>query len=208
MKRPAFLCLFLLLILTSALHAEDVRLFIVYAEGKGFMLVRNGESQYVDFASRPPVGMELKTGDTVNLESRSTIELRLYPTTTVLKALSSTSFTVRAVYPNGNCDLDVAFGRVRTKTDDAIPSGEFSYNGIDLAAGAGGTDFGFDLVFGAGKELDLPVLATEQYPKGLGRTLPELRELLPEPPLDGNCCEANAESVNVQGAAACVIVNV
>jgi nicotinamidase-related amidase len=36
----------------------------------------------------------------------------------------------------------------------------------------------------AGKALGLPVLATEQYPKGLGRTLPELRELLPEPPLE------------------------
>jgi nicotinamidase-related amidase len=37
---------------------------------------------------------------------------------------------------------------------------------------------------GAAKELGLPVLATEQYPKGLGRTLPALRELLPSPPLE------------------------
>jgi nicotinamidase-related amidase len=36
---------------------------------------------------------------------------------------------------------------------------------------------------GAAKELGLPVLATEQYPKGLGETVPELREVLPEPPL-------------------------
>jgi nicotinamidase-related amidase len=43
----------------------------------------------------------------------------------------------------------------------------------------------------AGKELGMPVLATEQYPKGLGRTIPELRELLPEPPLEKtnfSCC--------------------
>jgi nicotinamidase-related amidase len=39
-------------------------------------------------------------------------------------------------------------------------------------------------LIGAAKELDLPVLATEQYPKGLGRTLPELREVLPEAPLE------------------------
>jgi nicotinamidase-related amidase len=38
-------------------------------------------------------------------------------------------------------------------------------------------------LIGAAKELGLPVLATEQYPKGLGETLPELREVLPEPPL-------------------------
>ena len=36
----------------------------------------------------------------------------------------------------------------------------------------------------AGNRLGLPVLATEQYPKGLGRTIPELRELLPEAPLE------------------------
>jgi nicotinamidase-related amidase len=35
----------------------------------------------------------------------------------------------------------------------------------------------------AGKELGIPVLATEQYPKGLGPLIPELRELLPSPPL-------------------------
>ena len=37
---------------------------------------------------------------------------------------------------------------------------------------------------GAAKELGLPVLATEQYPKGLGRTVPELAEVLPGKPLE------------------------
>jgi nicotinamidase-related amidase len=37
---------------------------------------------------------------------------------------------------------------------------------------------------GAARELDLPVLATEQYPKGLGPLIPEVRELLPGPPLE------------------------
>ena len=35
----------------------------------------------------------------------------------------------------------------------------------------------------AARELGLPILATEQYPKGLGETIPELREVLPQPPL-------------------------
>ena len=36
----------------------------------------------------------------------------------------------------------------------------------------------------AARRLDLPVVATEQYPKGLGRTLPSLRELLGEAPME------------------------
>jgi nicotinamidase-related amidase len=35
----------------------------------------------------------------------------------------------------------------------------------------------------AARELRIPVLAKEQYPKGLGATAPQLRELLPGPPL-------------------------
>lgn len=34
------------------------------------------------------------------------------------------------------------------------------------------------------RALDLPVIATEQYPKGLGPTLPSLLERLPSPPLE------------------------
>jgi nicotinamidase-related amidase len=35
----------------------------------------------------------------------------------------------------------------------------------------------------AGRELGLPVLCTEQYPKGLGPTIASIREILPSPPL-------------------------
>jgi len=38
-------------------------------------------------------------------------------------------------------------------------------------------------VIQAGRELGLPVLCTEQYPKGLGPTHAPIRELLPSPPL-------------------------
>jgi nicotinamidase-related amidase len=39
-------------------------------------------------------------------------------------------------------------------------------------------------LIGAAKELGLPVLATEQYPKGLGPLIPEIRDILPSPPLE------------------------
>ena len=36
----------------------------------------------------------------------------------------------------------------------------------------------------AARELGMPVICTEQYPKGLGHTIPSIRELLPSPPLE------------------------
>jgi nicotinamidase-related amidase len=47
----------------------------------------------------------------------------------------------------------------------------------------------------AGKELGIPVLATEQYPKGLGPLLPEIREILPSPPIVKMHFSCGADSV-------------
>jgi nicotinamidase-related amidase len=43
----------------------------------------------------------------------------------------------------------------------------------------------------AAKELEMPIWATEQYPKGLGPTVPELAEILPKRPSKTtfHCCE-------------------
>ena len=50
------------------------------------------------------------------------------------------------------------------------------------------------LIRGAGV-LEIPVILTEQYPKGLGTTLPEIMELLPDvKPIEKNCfscCDAD-----------------
>ena len=51
------------------------------------------------------------------------------------------------------------------------------------------------ILVSAARRLDVPVLVTEQYPKGLGRTLPELRTLLGDtPPFEKtafSCCGAD-----------------
>ena len=51
------------------------------------------------------------------------------------------------------------------------------------------------ILVSAARRLDVPVLVTEQYPRGLGRTLPELRALLGDtPPFEKtafSCCGAD-----------------
>jgi nicotinamidase-related amidase len=54
----------------------------------------------------------------------------------------------------------------------------------------------------AARDLDMPVLATEQYPKGLGATLPSIREALGGPPLVKMhfSCGADAEFMKALAA--------
>ena len=56
----------------------------------------------------------------------------------------------------------------------------------------------------AARRLGLPILVTEQYPKGLGHTLPELREALgPVEPLEKvtfSCCDAEGFTARLKAA--------
>ncbi|MBI4590798.1 MAG: hydrolase [Candidatus Rokubacteria bacterium] len=58
----------------------------------------------------------------------------------------------------------------------------------------------------AARRLSLPILVTEQYPKGLGHTLPELREALgPVEPLEKvafSCCDAEGFAARLKAVKA------
>jgi nicotinamidase-related amidase len=50
-------------------------------------------------------------------------------------------------------------------------------------------------LIGTAKEFGMPVLASEQYAKGLGPLIPELRDILPSPPLEKVHFSCGADSV-------------
>ena len=54
----------------------------------------------------------------------------------------------------------------------------------------------------AARDLDVPVLATEQYPKGLGATVASVRELLPAPPIVKMHFSCGADSAFTKALAA------
>jgi nicotinamidase-related amidase len=61
------------------------------------------------------------------------------------------------------------------------------------------------ILLSAAHRLAVPVLVTEQYPKGLGRTLPELRTLLAEDPIEKtafSCAGAAAFADRLRGVGA------
>ncbi len=65
----------------------------------------------------------------------------------------------------------------------------------------------------AARELAIPVICTEQYPKGLGATLPSIRELLPSPPLvkmhfSCGADEATAKSLAATGRRQVLVVGI
>lgn len=57
------------------------------------------------------------------------------------------------------------------------------------------------MLLDAAQELGVPVLATEQYPAGLGGTIPSLREKMQEPPLEKtsfSCCGDDSISARIE----------
>jgi hypothetical protein len=136
---------------------EEVKPLIIYAEGKGFTLIRDNKAEYIDFLKQKPVGLELKTGDRVNVEARTSIELQLFPTMTVIRVSESSSFVIKAIRASGSCDIDVIFGRLRTKIDEKKAAATFLINNVDITSDAVGTDFGYDAIFTSEKVLEYSI---------------------------------------------------
>ncbi len=126
---------------------------IVYAEGSGFDIIRNGEISYIDLENGDDaVGISLFEGDVVNTYDGTFLEIRLVPSRNMVKISENTSFSVKKTDSEGGGDFELNYGRVRAKVSKLFGFKRFTITGPTMVAGVRGTDFGYDSV--AGKSND------------------------------------------------------
>ncbi len=126
---------------------------IVYAEGSGFDIIRNGEISYVDLENGDDaVGISLFKGDVVNTYDGTFLEIRLAPSRNMVKISENTSFSVKETDSEGGGEFELNYGRVRAKVSKLFGFKRFTITGPTMVAGVRGTDFGYDSV--AGKSND------------------------------------------------------
>ncbi|MDC7232437.1 MAG: FecR family protein [Spirochaetales bacterium] len=143
--KRTFFTLLCLLTAAVSLPAESSA-EIVYAEGAGFSLVRNGESRYYDIYEGEADGLALRGGDLILTEDETWIELQLSGSGTIIKIAENTTFTLKTLQDEGGT-FEVAYGRVRARVEKLTADTPFWIEGSDTVAGVRGTDFGYDLFY-------------------------------------------------------------
>jgi len=154
---PGLFLFFLLTVLSAGAQEESAE--IVYADGDGFTLVREGDPYYYDLYAEPAEGVLLGPGDVILTEQNTWLELELTGTGTLIKVAENTTFSIDSLEGGGGV-FGVSYGRVRAKVEKLTQDTPFWVQGTDTVAGVRGTDFGFDLFY----EQDSPEAAkTEVY---------------------------------------------
>jgi hypothetical protein len=117
---------------------------LVYAEGEGFTLVREGEDRFYDLWEEPAEGLILQGGDLLLTEAGTWLEIRLADS--LIKVAENTTFTLKTLQDAGGT-FEVAYGRVRARVENLTADSPFWIGGSDTVAGVRGTDFGYDLFY-------------------------------------------------------------
>ncbi len=127
----------------SLLGAQD-QAELVYAEGEGFTLVRDGEGEFYDLWEAPAEGLVLEEGDLLLTEASTWLEIRLADS--LIKVAENTTFSLKTLEKRGG-HFEVAYGRVRARVENLTAEDPFWIGGSDTVAGVRGTDFGYDLFY-------------------------------------------------------------
>jgi len=138
-------CLF---ISAQLLMAQSGTAVIVYAEGDGFTLVREGETDFYEVDYDDILGMLLYEGDTILTEEDTFLEVQVTSNASLIKIAENTTFAFEEIGRFGGGSLNVAYGRIRAKVNKLTNNDKFQVTGSGTVAGVRGTDFGYDLTYG------------------------------------------------------------
>ena len=142
---PAFLVL-LLCAAAGVLFGQSSAAQVIYGEGYGFSILREGEEQYYDVLYDDVVGLELFESDYISTDESTFIEVQLTSSKNVLKISENTSFQITEVSGQGGGRFALTYGRVRAKVDRLVGNDRFTIGGPTAVAGVRGTDFGYDII--------------------------------------------------------------
>ncbi|NCN04372.1 MAG: FecR domain-containing protein [Spirochaetales bacterium] len=144
-NRFAVTSIFLILLTTSLYGQTSDGTFgvILYAEGCGFTIFREGDILTFSPDTSDVLGTPLFEGDMIQTEGGTFLELQLLPGRNILKIAENTSFQIRSLGGVQGSSMELIYGRVRAQVD-RVAQAPFEIRGRSAVAGVRGTDFGFD----------------------------------------------------------------
>ena len=149
LKLKQFLLVICFLLSSSFIFGQIIgSAVIVYAEGDGFTLVREGETEFYEVDYDDVLGMFLYAGDTILTEEDTFLEVQVTSNASLIKIAENTTFEFETIGTHGGGTLKVVYGRIRAKINKLTNDDKFQVTGIGTVAGVRGTDFGYDLTFG------------------------------------------------------------
>ncbi len=119
---------------------------ISYTEGRGFQVVRDGQSKSYDIAADDVIGLPLQADDMILTDDGSFVEI-LLNNSTVVKLAENTTSTITSLDGSGGGVFRVTYGRIRVKLAFLFGGSRLWITGHDTVAGVRSTDFGYDLFY-------------------------------------------------------------
>lgn len=132
---------------------EEVFGIILYADGDEMSIFRQGELLSYDLLLDDVIGLPLLSGDMVQTEQGSSVEIQIMPSQSIIKVAENTTFQIGDLGTGGGADFELLYGRVRARVSRLTGDEQFQIRGRSAIAGVRGTDFGFDYITRIGSNL-------------------------------------------------------